>query len=93
MTLRAKAPVLYASRQYRVGDALPGGDERLVQAWLDTGVAFWDEVDVHEKAPKAKQASDLGMPGKPSDGDPDAKVGKVPQRVPKVPAKKAARKK
>lgn len=95
MTLRAKAPVLYASRQYRVGDALPGADEQLVAAWLETGVAYWDEVDVHTPAPKARPASDQGMPGKSSDGDPEAKVGKVPQRVPprEAPPAKGARKK
>lgn len=92
MTLRAKAPILYASRQYRVGDALPGADEKLVEAWLATGVAYWDEVDVHAPAPKARPVSDLGTPGKSSDGDPDAKVGKVPQRTPKAP-KTGAKKK
>jgi len=84
MTLRAKAPVLYASRQYRVGDALPGTDEKLVEAWLESGVAFWDEVDVHEPAPKARPISPPGKPGKSSDGDPDALVGKVPERAPKA---------
>ena len=93
MTLRAKAPVLCASRQYRVGDALPGTDDKLVQAWLETGVAFWDEVDVHEPAPKAKPVSIPGKPGKSSDGDPAAKVGKVPDRVPKAPKAPAKAKK
>lgn len=76
MTLRAKKPVLYASRQYGIGDVLPASDQGLVQAWLDNGVAFWDEVDVHKPAPKAKPASVQGKPGRSSDGDPNARVGR-----------------
>ena len=80
MTLRAKLPILHHSNQYRVGDALPAGDSALVNAWLESGAAFWDEVDVHDKAPKAKMmTAEAGLPGKSSDGDPEALVGKVPK--------------
>lgn len=82
--LRAKLPVLYASRQYGIGDALPGTDSRLVDAWLESGAAEWvdDEDDTPtQKPPKAKPVTaEPGMPGKSSDGDPDALVGKVPKR-------------
>lgn len=79
--LRAKLPILYASKQYRVGDALPAGNEALVTAWLESGAAYWDEVESHEKAPKATlETAEPGLPGKSSDGDPEALVGKAPKR-------------
>lgn len=80
MTLRARLPVLYASRQYRAGDALPGADPALVQAWLDSGAAVWDETDTYTKPPKARLASEQpGLAGMSNDGDPKALVGKVTQ--------------
>ena len=83
-------PILYCSKQYRVGDALPAGNEALVNAWIESGAAFWDEVDVHEKPAKVKAVTaEPGLPGKSSDGDPDALVGKVP----KTPQRKRATKK
>lgn len=82
MILTAKLPVLYASRQYRPGDTLPVTNARLVDAWLESGAAQWaDDEDKPRKAPKAKQATaEAGLPGKSSDGDPEALVGKVPKR-------------
>jgi hypothetical protein len=80
--LKAKLPVLYASRQYRPGDTLPVTNARLVDAWLESGAAQWaDDEDKPRKAPKAKPATaEAGLPGKSSDGDPEALVGKVPKR-------------
>lgn len=83
MILTAKLPVLYASRQYRPGDTLPVTNARLVDAWLESGAAQWadDEDKPIKKAPKAKPATaEAGLPGKSSDGDPEALVGKVPRR-------------
>ena len=83
MILTAKLPVLYASRQYRPGDTLPVTNARLVDAWLESGAAQWadDEDKPIKKAPKAKPATaEAGLPGKSSDGDPEALVGKVPKR-------------
>lgn len=83
-------PILHCSKQYRVGDALPAGNEALVDAWIESGAAFWDEVDVHEKAPKAKAVvAEPGLSGKSSDGDPEALIGKVP----KTPQRKRSTKK
>jgi len=80
-TLRAKLPILHSSKQYRVGDALPAGNEALVSAWLESGAAYWDEVESHKKAPKATLATaEPGLPGRSSDGDPEALVGKKPVR-------------
>ena len=84
MSLRAKLPILYKSKQYRVGDTLPATDDRMIAAWIKAGSAFWDEVDVPEKAPKAQAVTaEAGLPGKSSDSDPEALVGKVPKRAPR----------
>lgn len=82
MILTAKLPVLYASRQYRPGDTLPVTNAMLVDAWLESGAAQWvDEDTPIKKALKAKPATaEAGLPGKSSDGDPEALVGKVPKR-------------
>ena len=82
MILKAKLPVLYASRQYRPGDTLPVTNAMLVDAWLESGAAQWvDEDTLTKKAPKAKPVpAEAGLPGKSSDGDPEALVGKVPKR-------------
>ena len=81
MTLTARLPVLYLSRQYRPGDELPATDSALVEAWLDSGAAYWADDEDTQTAPKAKAAAaEAGVPGKSSDGDPDALVGKVPPR-------------
>lgn len=81
MTLRARLPILYQSRQYRVGDALPANNERLVAAWLESGAAVWLDDEAVTVAPKAKAVTaEAGLPGKSSDGDPEALVGKVPKR-------------
>ena len=86
MILKAMLPVLYASRQYRPGDTLPVTNARLVDAWLESGAAEWadDEDKPIKKAPKAKPVTaEAGLPGKSSDGDPEALVGKVPKRGPR----------
>lgn len=79
MTLRARFPVLYASRQYKPGDVLPGTDPALVQAWVDSGAAVWDETDTYTKEPKVELNYTPGLRGMSSDGDPNAMVGRVTQ--------------
>lgn len=39
--LMAVYPILYLSKQYRVGDILPAGDPEMVDAWLEAGTAAW----------------------------------------------------
>lgn len=85
MILKAKLPILYCSKQYGVGDTLPAVDVKLVNAWLESGAAFWEcDTVAQNEAPKARLVTaEPGLPGKSSDGDPDALVGKVtktPQR-------------
>ena len=92
MKLRASRPVLIGCTQYGAGDQLPVTNEALVGAWLEAGSAVWvdDEEKTAEPAPKAVPVALAGLPGKSSDGDPDAKVGRVPVRKPAA-SKKPAR--
>lgn len=81
MSLIAKLPILYSSRQYRVGDTLPATNPAMVDAWIESGAAEYKDTVDPEPAPKAKPvAAEAGLPGKSSDGDPEALVGKVSKR-------------
>lgn len=97
MKLRASRPVLIGCTQYGAGDQLPVTNEALVGAWLEAGSAVWvdeDEERAAAETPKAKTIALAGLPGKSSDGDPDAMVGKVPARRPaakKAPTKTPAK--
>ena len=79
MTLTAMLPVLYRSTQYEPGDTLPADDTALVAAWLEAGSARWlEDADEARPAPlKVRMVMpEPGKPGKSSDGDPEALVGK-----------------
>ena len=43
--LTAKRAVLYQGRMYEPGDALPAGDSRMVEAWLQAESAEWTGED------------------------------------------------
>lgn len=91
MMLVAKLPILYRSNLYEVGDKLPADNQSMVDAWVDAGSAVWkDEDEGKAKTPKAKSVTaPLGTEGISSDGDPKAKVG----RLPDTPTRKTAPKK
>ena len=81
MSLIAKLPILYSSRQYSGGDILPATNPVMVDAWIESGAAEYKDTVDPEPAPKAKPvAAEPGLPGKSSDGDPEALVGKVSKR-------------
>lgn len=82
MTLTAMRPVLYRSRQYEAGDTLPGDDLATVAAWLEAGSAKWldDEAAVAPAAIVKMAAAQPGLPGISSDGDPEALVGRAPEK-------------
>lgn len=95
MNLIATRSVLYRSIQYSVGDALPADNQAMVDAWLDAGSAVWKDEDEETKTPpKAKRATaPPGTTGISSDGDPEARVGRLPDKperksTPKKGAKK-----
>ena len=81
MTLKAILPVLYRSNQYRPGDVLPADNREMVDAWLVAGSAVWQDEDaIPAAAPKAKRATaSPGTTGISSDGDPEARVGRLPE--------------
>ena len=80
--LKSTRPVLYRSKQYNTGDALPADDMAMVEAWLEAGSAVLvSDEEIETEKPKAKPASAMaGLPGFSSDGDPDALIGRVPAR-------------
>ena len=39
--LTAVYPILYLSRQYKVGEALPANDPAMAEAWIAAGTAVW----------------------------------------------------
>ena len=93
--LKATRPVLFRNTQYEAGDQLPVDNERMVAAWLEFGSAVLvNEDEIAPEAPEAAKAKPVtatpGMPGLSSDGDPDALIGKVPD---KPERKRPARKK
>ena len=80
--LKSTRPVLYRSKQYNTGDALPADDMAMDEAWLEAGSAVLvSDEEIETEKPKAKPASAMaGLPGLSSDGDPDALIGRVPAR-------------
>ena len=59
--LTAKRAVLYQGRMYEPGDALPAGDSKMVEAWLEAESAEWTGED-QEPAQEAQ-----GEPGTDND--------------------------
>ena len=94
MTLKAKRPILHGCTQYRVGDTLPANDTDLVNAWLNNGVAYWEEVEPKAPMKAAPAAAQAGRDGKSSDGDREAMVGRAPAKrgMPAQPAKRTGKK-
>lgn len=85
MKLIATYPILYQSRQYKVGEELPANNEEMVNAWTDAETAVW--MEDQEPAPKANPVTaQAGLPGSSvgTESDDDNLVGVVP----KTPARK-----
>lgn len=38
-------PILYESRQYKVGEQLPANNHEMTEAWINAGTAKWDGLD------------------------------------------------
>lgn len=79
--LTATCPILYLSHQYKVGEALPTNDPRMMEAWIAAGTAVWLPV----KAPAAKAelwTAEPGLPGRAAvseSEDGDNLAGKIPK--------------
>lgn len=92
MRLIAVRSVLFRSVQHGAGDSLPADNEAMVEAWLSAGSAVWKEDDEDKDPPKKARLKTAppGTEGASSDGDPEARVGRLPDRPER---KKGARKK
>lgn len=88
--LKARIPILFRSTLYGVGEALPVDDPSMVAAWIEAGSAYWSDDEETKIAPAIARSvtAQPGMPGLSSDGDPEALIGRVPERT-----KRSARKK
>lgn len=64
MILTAKRPILYRSKQYKIGEQLPADNKAMVDAWLEADSAEWKDeakdapakIEPEAKAPKAKES-------------------------------------
>ena len=80
--LVARVPILYRSTMYGVGGQLPSEDQIMVEAWIEAGSAAWSDDEETKIAPAIARSvtAQPGMPGLSSDGDPDALIGRIPDR-------------
>ena len=64
--LTAVYPILYLSRQYKVGEALPANDPAMVEAWIAAGTAVWipaPSSDTREGQGARPTTTEQGQPG------------------------------
>jgi len=96
MILTAMRSVLYRSVQYEAGDALPADNPMMTEAWIKAGSAVWTDEDGKTETPKKARRATAppGTNGFSSDGDPEARVGRIPERPDRktVPRKGIAKK-
>lgn len=43
--LVATYPILYESKQFKVGESLPANNHEMTKIWLDEGMVEWKDVD------------------------------------------------
>ena len=79
---RFTRPVLYAGIQYEAGDSVPVGvPEYTLWQWVDAGtVTAATEGQEPQRMPRAARLAVTVTAVQSSDGDPDAKPGKVRRR-------------
>jgi hypothetical protein len=80
--LVATYPILYQSRQYKVGEILPANNHEMVEAWLEAGTAKWIADETNNKAKAQPRTAEPGQPGEAvasESEDGDNLVGKVPK--------------
>ena len=80
--LVAMYPILYQSRQYKVGEILPANNHDMVEAWLEAGTAKWIADETNNKAKAQPRTAEPGQPGEAvasESEEGDNLVGKVPK--------------
>ena len=81
--LVAVYPILFHSKQYKVGDILPANYPDMVEAWLEAGTAAWIDDETENTKTKARpRTAEPGLSGvavasEAEDGE--NLVGKVPK--------------
>lgn len=89
--LIAKAPILFESKIYEVGEELPTKNPQIVEAWVEAGTAVWKENDMSEEEPvKARAATaEPGLAGQALVSESETSedlVGKVPKTTARTKA-------
>lgn len=84
--LIARAPILFESKIYEVGEELPTKNPQIVEAWLEAKTAVWiDDEEPEETIVKARPATaEPGLTGQALSSESEAGedlVGKVPKTV------------
>ena len=78
-------PVLFRNTQYGPSEQLPADNEQMVAAWLEAHSAVWVDEDgtaleAHGEAKAKAVTAKPGLAGLSSDGDPEALIGRIPER-------------
>jgi hypothetical protein len=59
MKIIATHPILYLSKQYKVGDELPANDHEMVEAWLKAKTAKKEETAKEETPKESKPKKEV----------------------------------
>lgn len=64
--LTAVYPILYLSRQYKIGEALPANDPAMAEAWIAAGTAVWIPAPSSDtgEGQGARPTTEQGQPGR-----------------------------
>lgn len=83
MVLTAQKSILFESKLYNPGDALPTKNAVMTEAWLSAGTAVWiDDETISTKAKARPRTAEPGQPGAAvasESEDGDNLTGKVPK--------------
>lgn len=75
MKLTAKRPILYRSKQYKVGEQLPADNQAMVEAWLEADSAQWiDETNDAPEEKSVEQEAEAPEPEEPKAKTPAKKT-------------------
>ena len=78
--LVAVYPILFLSRQYKVGELLPTNYPNMVEAWLAAGTAVWKDSEAPKAVKASPKTAEPGLPGAAVASETeDNLAGKVPK--------------
>lgn len=73
-------PILYLSRQYKVGEELPTNNHDMTKAWISSGAAAWITPDKVKKIARISTA-EPGLSGTAMPADENCLVGKISDNI------------